>query len=118
MKQLFVISTDGSSRITAALSSGGAPTFYAWSQGDHTKDLTIGVIELADRDDPEAIIDSLEAGGVMWLPNHLANPTQTIAPSHAAALAGFGVLPTHTTAQAMIAVNSKAGFAPFKPKRF
>jgi hypothetical protein len=118
MRQLFVISTDGADKLRTALGSGGDPIYCTWSQGDHTKDLTIGVVELADRDDPEAIIDKLEAAGVMWLPNHLANPNQTIAPEHAAALAEHGVLPTHTTAQAMTAVNSKAGFAPFKPRRF
>jgi hypothetical protein len=91
---------------------------HGWcAEGDDPKtEQVIGVVELSDSTDAERVIDKLEAAGIMWLPDH--KTAETINPEHAAALAKHGVLPTHTTRQAMTIVHSVAGFPPLKPKRF
>lgn len=113
LKQLFFIAPNGYAQVKAT----GLKSTHGWcAEGDDpTKDQIIGVVELLPHVDAETVIDTLEANGIMWLPNHQNN--QTIRPEHAVALAKHGVLPTHTTTQAMTLVHQKTGFGPLKPKQ-
>jgi hypothetical protein len=123
MRQLFFISPKGFMPVRQAMTPkiGGTGT-HGWCDteagDDPHKDSIIGVVEMHGDADAEQVIDRLEAQGIMWLPNHLNN--EQIKAEHAAALARHGVLPTHTTAQAMEILHGKSGFPPLKPntKRF
>lgn len=114
MRQLFFIAPLGYPQVKAS----GVLSTHGWCAAgdDPTKDQIMGVVEMMGNIDAERIIDKLEAAGIMWLPNHMTN--QPIAAEHAAALAKHGVLPTHTTAEAMTILHAKFGFPPLKPKRF
>jgi hypothetical protein len=114
MRQLFFIAPNGYPQVKATGLCGGT---HGWcAEGDDpTKDQIIGVVELGNKN-ADAVIDKLEAAGIMWLPNHERG--QVIKPEHAAALAKHGVLPTHTTAEAMTIVHGKSGFPPHKISRF
>ncbi len=121
MRQLFFISPKGYPAVRAAFTPAikGASTGGWCAEGDDpAKDTVIGVVEMYGTCDAEEVITALEGQGIMWLPNHMTTPNEPIKPEHAAALAKHGVLPTHTTLQAMTAVNAIAGFPPLKPKRF
>lgn len=114
--QLFFISPKGRQPIRKAFNV-DRDIHPFWCEGtDSDKDQIIGCVEMRDKDDPEQIIEKLEAQGVLWLPNHFNN--EAIKSEHAAALAKHGVLPADTTAQAMTKVNAKVGHPTLKPRRF
>lgn len=115
MRQLFFISEKGYPAVKAAFTPmvRGASPHTWWAGGE---DAVIGVVEMTGTCDAEIVIDRLEAHGIMWLPDHKTG--EQIRPEHAASLAKHGVLPSHTTAQAMELIHAKAGFPPLKPKRF
>lgn len=119
MRQLFFISPTGFPAVRQAFTPPiiGARTHGWVDEGSdpHTQQI-VGVVEMAGNVDAEAVIDRLEANGIMWLPNHKDN--QKIHPAHAAALAKHGVAATHTTTEAMNTLFTKSGFPPHKPKRF
>lgn len=116
MRQLFFISPKGHAPVDAAFSPAIREAHPSVWTAEPDDPQVIGVVEMDGRCDAEIVIDALEAQGIMWLPDHKTG--EQIKPEHAAALAKHGVLPTHTTAQAMNTVNAKAGFPPLKPKRF
>jgi hypothetical protein len=115
MRQLFFVSPRGNEPVRKAFCV-DRDIYAMWTDGDYTKDSCVGVIELKDTDDAELAIEKLESQGIMWLPNH--HTGEQIKPEHATELARFGVLPTHTTAEAMGLVYAKAGWRPLKPQRF
>jgi hypothetical protein len=82
-------------------------------RADGDDDQVIGLLNVKDVD---AAIDQLEAAGIMWLPNHERN--QVIKPEHAKALAKHGVLPTHTTSEAMALVYKVSGYGIHKISKF
>jgi hypothetical protein len=114
MRQLFFIAPNGYPQVKAS----GVKSTHGWAApgDDPTKDAVIGVVELHGNTNAERVIDKLEAAGIHWLPNHHHNTV--IAPEHAELLAKHGVLPTHTTAEAMQRVFEKSGFPPHKVSRF
>jgi hypothetical protein len=116
MRQLFFIAPNGYPQVKAS----GVMSTHGWCAAgdDPTKDQIMGVVEMQGNTDAEKVIDKLEAAGIHWLPNHLANPNQTISPEHADLLEKHGVLPTDTTTQAMTKLHAKFGFPPLKPNRF
>ena len=118
MRQIFFISPKGDPAVLAAFTPAvrGAGN-HVW-RAEESDPQVIGVVEMTGGCDAEEVITALEGQGIMWLPNHMTMPNEPIKPEHAAALAKHGVLPTHTTLQAMTTVNAAAGFPPLKPKRF
>lgn len=114
MRQLFFIAPNGYPQVKAS----GVKSTHGWCAAgdDPTKDQIMGVVEMMGNTDAEKVITALEKAGIMWLPNHMTD--QVISSEHAAALSKHGVLPTHTTAQAMTILHAKSGFPPLKPSRF
>jgi hypothetical protein len=114
MRQLFIIAPNGIDAIHQAMSPRQTTIgFHHWTADGDSQ--AIGVIELYRDADAESVIDKLEAKGIMWMPNHLNN--EQIKPEHAVALSKYGVLPSHTTAEAMEIIHGKSGFRPLKPLR-
>jgi len=118
--QLFFVATKGLNQIQQALDS--REDFHSWSDTDHLNGLTLGVIELRKSSDAEPLIAKLEGAGILWLPNHLAQPNQKISAEHVAALSKFGVTASDTTYSAMMKVWQRMCPAgehhPLKPSRF
>jgi hypothetical protein len=114
MRQMFFIAPNGYPQVKQS----GVTSTHGWcADGDDpTKDQIIGVVEMAGNTNADRVIDTLEAAGIMWLPNH--QNKEVIAPEHAAALAKHGVTPTDTTASAMAKVFAVSGFPPHKVSRF
>ena len=116
MTQLFFISPGGYAVVHQAISHLLVPPSqsHAWVADGEVQ--AVGVVEMTDRCDTEAIASALEAAGVTVLPDHRTN--EPIAPEHHALIKHHGVSHTDTTKQAMHKIHALAGFPPLKPKRF
>jgi hypothetical protein len=86
---------------------------HGWSaDGDET---VIGVAEVTSGD-TEQVAAALEAADIMLLPDH--RTSEKITAEHHAKLSKHGVLPTHTTKEALAQIHKVSGFPPLKPKRY
>lgn len=110
--QIFFISPNGLAPVVQALKSIPGKDVRGWTNSGSAQ--AIGVVEVSG--DTEAVALALENAGILLMPDHRMGgpPSQAVVN----ALSSYGVLPSDTTASAMMKVHSHSGFPYHKPKRY